>query len=390
VAQNVAFGSRCAKLARADIERRVEEVLALVRLKGYGGRLPRRFGRPAAAGALARALAIPPTCCCVDSRSGHSTPSCAREVRSRSASWQRQLGLTTVMVTPRPGGGAHHGRPAGVMNEAWCDRSAASATSTKGRPTARGGLRRPQHFLAGAVEARGAVPPATAGCRSLPRRQGRPAVLSLRPERIESARAPFGPRLRTRQQPARYGGIRVLSRRPDRHPCAPVANDRLVVQIANREGGFAPEVGQPVHVGCRLAGLGLQRVNHKNPGGTMSKSFMINRRTALGGAAAFGGLAPVFQLCAGQQAIVVAPGAATIRGCSPRTSRPGCSPQGLDVVKDEGQRPARAPRCGREGIAARTSDIQGLSANDMYEPRAGPGRAARLFQDAHAANLSRR
>jgi putative spermidine/putrescine transport system ATP-binding protein len=25
--------------------------------------------------------------------------------------------------------------------------------------------------------------------------------------------------------------------------------DRLVVQIANREGGFTPEVGQPVHVG---------------------------------------------------------------------------------------------------------------------------------------------
>ena len=26
-------------------------------------------------------------------------------------------------------------------------------------------------------------------------------------------------------------------------------SDRLVVQIANREGGFTPEVGQPVHVG---------------------------------------------------------------------------------------------------------------------------------------------
>jgi putative spermidine/putrescine transport system ATP-binding protein len=26
-------------------------------------------------------------------------------------------------------------------------------------------------------------------------------------------------------------------------------SDRLVVQIANREGGFSPEVGQPIHVG---------------------------------------------------------------------------------------------------------------------------------------------
>ena len=26
-------------------------------------------------------------------------------------------------------------------------------------------------------------------------------------------------------------------------------NDRLVVQVANRDGGFTPEVGQSVHVG---------------------------------------------------------------------------------------------------------------------------------------------
>jgi putative spermidine/putrescine transport system ATP-binding protein len=29
--------------------------------------------------------------------------------------------------------------------------------------------------------------------------------------------------------------------------------DRLVVQMANREGGFAPEVGQQVHVGWRAS-----------------------------------------------------------------------------------------------------------------------------------------
>jgi putative spermidine/putrescine transport system ATP-binding protein len=44
VAQNVAFGLEMRKLPRADIERRVEEVLALVRLGGYGGRLP-QIGR---------------------------------------------------------------------------------------------------------------------------------------------------------------------------------------------------------------------------------------------------------------------------------------------------------------------------------------------------------
>src|SRR3977135_2286254 len=59
VAQNVAFGLEMRKLARADIERRGEEGLALVRLKGYGGRLPRQLsGGQQQRVALARALAI--------------------------------------------------------------------------------------------------------------------------------------------------------------------------------------------------------------------------------------------------------------------------------------------------------------------------------------------
>ena len=57
VAQNIAFGLEMRKQPRADIERRVEEVLALVRLKGYGGRLPRQLsGGQQQRVALARAL----------------------------------------------------------------------------------------------------------------------------------------------------------------------------------------------------------------------------------------------------------------------------------------------------------------------------------------------
>ena len=61
VAQNVAFGLEMRKLAKADIERRVEETLALVRLGGYGARLPRQLsGGQQQRVALARALAIRP------------------------------------------------------------------------------------------------------------------------------------------------------------------------------------------------------------------------------------------------------------------------------------------------------------------------------------------
>src|SRR5688572_10263848 len=43
VAQNVAFGLEMRKLPKADIDKRVEEALALVRLSGFGGRLPRQL-----------------------------------------------------------------------------------------------------------------------------------------------------------------------------------------------------------------------------------------------------------------------------------------------------------------------------------------------------------
>src|ERR1041385_168863 len=43
VAENVAFGLEMRKLPKADIARRVEEALSLVRLSGLGGRLPRQL-----------------------------------------------------------------------------------------------------------------------------------------------------------------------------------------------------------------------------------------------------------------------------------------------------------------------------------------------------------
>jgi putative spermidine/putrescine transport system ATP-binding protein len=100
VAQNVAFGLEMRKLSRADIGRRVEETLALVRLGGYGGRLPRQLsGGQRQRVALARALAIRPDVLLLDEPLSNLDAKLRQEVRVEIRELQRQLGLTTVMVT---------------------------------------------------------------------------------------------------------------------------------------------------------------------------------------------------------------------------------------------------------------------------------------------------
>src|SRR5471032_1491188 len=100
VAENVAFGLEMRKLAKADIAKRVEETLALVRLSGYGARLPRQLsGSQQQRVALARALAIRPDVLLLDEPLSNLDAKLRQEVRVEIRELQRQLGLTTVMVT---------------------------------------------------------------------------------------------------------------------------------------------------------------------------------------------------------------------------------------------------------------------------------------------------
>jgi putative spermidine/putrescine transport system ATP-binding protein len=101
-------------------------------------------------------------------------------------------------------------------------------------------------FLDGTVEAPGRF--RTDGGLSLSCRDGRAgrAALALRPERVEIGPAPCSGL--DNSLPGTVEFVSYLGAQIDIHVrLSP--NDRLVVQIANREGGFAPEVGQPVHVG---------------------------------------------------------------------------------------------------------------------------------------------
>ena len=250
VAENVAFGLEMRKVGRADIARRVEETLALVRLAGYGGRLPRQLsGGQQQRVALARALAIRPDVLLLDEPLSNLDAKLRQEVRVEIRELQRQLGLTAVMVTHDQEEALTMADRLVVMNEGQV-RQVGSQRDLYERPADRfvAGFVGRSTFLAGTVEAPGrfrsegglavACDGGTAG----------KAALSLRPERVEIAAAAEALALLDNRLPGTVEFVSYLGSLIDIHVRLSPA-DRVVVQIANREGGFAPDVGQPVAVG---------------------------------------------------------------------------------------------------------------------------------------------
>jgi putative spermidine/putrescine transport system ATP-binding protein len=252
VAQNVAFGLEMRKLPRAEIGRRVEEALALVRLAGFGARLPRQLsGGQQQRVALARALAIRPDVLLLDEPLSNLDAKLRQEVRVEIRELQRQLGLTTVMVTHDQEEALTMADRLVVMNEgSICQ--VGTQRDLYERPADRfvAGFVGRSTFLEGTVVAAGRF--RTDGGLSLAcngvfngKDEGR-GVLALRPERVEIAAAPAAGL--DNRLPGTVEFVSYLGALIDIHVRLSPA-DRLVVQVANRDGGFAPEVGQQVHVG---------------------------------------------------------------------------------------------------------------------------------------------
>jgi putative spermidine/putrescine transport system ATP-binding protein len=249
VAQNVAFGLEMRKLPKADIDKRVEEALALVRLAGYGARLPRQLsGGQQQRVALARALAIRPDVLLLDEPLSNLDAKLRQEVRVEIRELQKQLGLTTVMVTHDQEEALTMADRLVVMNEGTVHQVGTQRDLYE-RPADRfvAGFVGRTTFLAGAVE-NGRF--RTDGGVDLTVEGGAPgkAALSLRPERLEIGPRPLG---LDNDLPGTVEFVSYLGAQIDIHVRLSPA-DRLVVQIANR-GGFAPGVGQQVHVGWRAS-----------------------------------------------------------------------------------------------------------------------------------------
>ena len=100
VFDNVAFPLSVRHSGKAEIKKRVEEVLELVQLGGYGQRRPRQLsGGQQQRVALARALVSNPRVLLLDEPLGALDKSLRQQMQVELRQIQREVGITTVFVT---------------------------------------------------------------------------------------------------------------------------------------------------------------------------------------------------------------------------------------------------------------------------------------------------
>ena len=244
-AENVAFGLEMRSVPAAEIAPRVAEALRLVRLGHLGDRLPRQLsGGQQQRVALARALVFKPDVLLLDEPLSNLDAKLRQEVRIEIRVLQRQLGLTTIMVTHDQEEALTMADRLVVMNEgAVCQLG--TQQDLYERPADRfvAGFVGRSSFIEGRVEAPGRF--VSNGGLAIACSGGIPgqAALALRPERLVLGDASL--QGMDNALPGVVEFVSYLGASLDVHVrLSP--EERVVAQIPNRADGRQPKTGDHV------------------------------------------------------------------------------------------------------------------------------------------------
>lgn len=248
VNQNVGFGLEMRKIPQTEIAQRTAEALRLVRLDHLGERLPRQLsGGQQQRVALARALVFRPDVLLLDEPLSNLDAKLRHEVRVEIRELQRQLGLTTVMVTHDQEEALTMADRLVVMSEG-AVRQVGTQRDLYERPADRfvADFVGRSTFIEGRVESPGVFRTAGGLAMRCNGEEVGEAALAIRPERISISPMPINAVENCIEGTVEF--VSYLGAQIDIHVrISP--RERLVAQITNRAGDFTPLVGDRVHVG---------------------------------------------------------------------------------------------------------------------------------------------
>ncbi|GIX14683.1 MAG: spermidine/putrescine ABC transporter ATPase [Paracoccaceae bacterium] len=244
VGQNVAFGLEMRRVGRAECAERVAEALRLVRLEHLADRLPRQLsGGQQQRVALARALVFRPDILLLDEPLSNLDAKLREEVRVEIRGLQRELGITTVMVTHDQEEALTIADRLVVMNEGRVQQIGDQRALYE-RPRNRfvAGFVGRGSFLDGVIEAPGRFRSAGGLAIACAGGSPGPAVLGLRPERVR-----VGDCGGKNAFPARVEFVSYLGGLIELH-CRLSPRDRLIAQMVNDGSEALPRVGDSLTV----------------------------------------------------------------------------------------------------------------------------------------------
>jgi putative spermidine/putrescine transport system ATP-binding protein len=177
VKDNVAFGLRMRKVASGELQQRVDRVLKLVRLNQHAERYPRELsGGQRQRVALARALVIEPPVLLLDEPLSNLDANLREEMQFEIRRIQREVGITTLMVTHDQSEALSISDRVVVMQAGRITQIDAPYTLYEHPRT---------EFISGFVGKANLLPGERDGAGVVQVRRGGELILSLRPEKID-------------------------------------------------------------------------------------------------------------------------------------------------------------------------------------------------------------